>query len=308
VPTRSAPLRNSSNPNNIVAAIVVLVLIVAGAGLALRQSSSAFHGGAGSDRSKDSGGTAKGRDPVAASDPTAVEPADIIRQAIARAKRIDPSAKLVGAHFPELINGLVDLSRNNWANYNAFVKFEYRRIDSSKPPGEDVIQGGFNITAKKNGFGVWAHSKGHATKLTGSYKAAFPLPIPRCTAKQAWKVAIESGVPSNAKTNVHWGKVNPFEPDQQTQWSFTVKGHNKYRREIDATTCTLLRTWDASGNVVRPSKSRAAPPPRRARTTPRPKPIRPKPTPRPTTPKPQKTGNCGCAKTDLMCAMRCSKR
>ena len=126
----------------------------------------------------------------------------------------------------------------------AFVIFQYRWHDTSKPAGKDLVGGSFYINAQKGALYTWARSS-NATDLADERRAhAFPLPLPGCTAKNAWATATATGVPSNAISTVFWGKVNPFGGDQKVEWSFRVEGHEEYRREIDASNCRLLRRWD----------------------------------------------------------------
>ena len=179
---------------------------------------------------------------VKAADMSQVDPADLIVQAIAVAKKIEPQSKLISAHFTELKRGLLDLTGAS----KGHVAFQYRWQDKSKPAGKDTVEGRFYVIAEKGHFNTFAHIKtaGIANDLAREWKGAFPLPAPRCTSAQAWAVAVKSGVPNDAITTVHWGKVNPFKSDQLVQWSYRVEGHDEHRREIDAASCRLLRNWN----------------------------------------------------------------
>ncbi len=229
---------------------LVLVIGIGGAVAAAVGSSASMMADSDSEVDSPSGRSkrAKGRkgkaaNRVVAKDLTKVEPADIIRQAVKQAKKVEPRAKMIRGHFTELSGGLMNLEDES----KGFVTFEYRWSDSSKPAGKDVVEGSFYINSDKGGFRVWAHNKNQnaASNWRDAERAkAYPVPIPTCTVAQAWAVAVKSGVPANAISTVHWSKVGAFSPDRRMQWSFRVEGHDEYRREIDAKTCKLLRRWD----------------------------------------------------------------
>ncbi len=181
-----------------------------------------------------------GRVPVQATNLSQVDPADLLRQAIEVARRVEPKSQLISAHFTELERGMLNLTGAS----KAFVVFEYRWQDTSKPAGKDLVEGSFYINADQGSFYTWARTDS-ATHLQDKGRArAFPLPLPGCTAKDAWVTATGTGVPANAISTVFWEKVSPFSGDQKAEWSFRVQGHDEYRREIDASNCRLLRRWD----------------------------------------------------------------
>ncbi|MSP25694.1 MAG: hypothetical protein EXR75_11120 [Myxococcales bacterium] len=196
---------------------------------------------------------------VGAAGPTRVDPVDVIVQAVAQAKQSDPHAKLVGANFNGLTQGALDLTKGA---AQAFVRFEYRWLDASQPAGKDVNEGSFYFIMSPDGvLTEFGRHGGMAMELRPGSRdeGAFPLPTPRCTAQQAWKVAVESGVPNDAVATVHFDNTFTANPRKDTEWSFRVEGHDEYRREIDAQSCSLRRSWGANGS---PTKVRPAGPPR----------------------------------------------
>ena len=259
MPARPMPVVQLPKQGNPAAVLVVAGLVlsigVAGAVVASMAGSASMVGTSSDDSSQGSSKKkkksksskrAKGEktpdNPVVAKDLARVDPADVIRQSVAQANKIEPRAKLTGGHFTELHGGLMNLKRES----KGFVTFEYRWSDPSKPAGKDIVEGSFYVNSAKGAFSEWAHHKnrGTASNLRDEDRAkAFPLPLPKCTAAQAWAVAVKSGVPADAVATVFWDKVHSFRGDQQTQWSFRVEGHDEYRREIDAQTCKLLRSW-----------------------------------------------------------------
>ncbi|RLB64168.1 MAG: hypothetical protein DRI90_05210 [Deltaproteobacteria bacterium] len=251
-PMRVVELPRTSNAGSvIVIAGLVMTLGIAGAVVAALGSSASMVGSSADDSEvgSRSGGSkkSKGRkskiaNPVVAKNLKKVDPADVIRQAVKQAKKVEKQGKMTGGHFTELSGGLMNLKGKS----KGFVTFEYRWSDPSKPAGKDVVEGSFYINSDSKGFNVWAHHKnrGTASNLRDPKRAkAYPVPIPTCTAAQAWAVAVKSGVPADAVSTVHWGKVHSFKSDQKMQWSFRVEGHDEYRREIDAKDCKLLRNW-----------------------------------------------------------------
>ncbi|MBW2458786.1 MAG: hypothetical protein JRI68_30080 [Deltaproteobacteria bacterium] len=258
MPAQPMPVVQLPKTGNPAAILVVasLVLSIGVAGAVMAGVSSSASMGSSSDRDSSDGKTRSGKsrkgskrgkakkaaNPVKAGDLSKVEPADVIRQSVALAKKIEPRSKVTGGHFDELKGGVMDLKGVS----KGFVTFEYRWSDPSKPAGKDVVEGSFYVNSAKGAFSEWAHHKnrGTASNLRDEKRAkAYPIPLPKCTVAQAWAVAVKSGVPADAISTVHWGKVRAFSADQRTQWSFRVEGHDEYRREIDAQTCKLLRNW-----------------------------------------------------------------
>jgi hypothetical protein len=181
--------------------------------------------------------------PVAAPDLSKVEPVEVIRQAVAFSRTVHPKSVLIGARFKSLRHGLLDLKGDSVAD----VEFEYRTVDSSKAPGEDVVAGSFRVTTQQGAFKVWAHSTTphSAHNLTSTWSSAFPPNLPECAAMDAFAVAVKSGVPATATTDLFWDKVHTFSGDKKMQWSFRVAGHDGLRREISADQgCELLRSWE----------------------------------------------------------------
>jgi len=198
------------------------------------------------DERRQDAGVARDPKATAASTPKLVDAAEVIETAIAEARKNYPDARFVNAHFSGVRSGMVDVNADNVAH----VIFEYRRVDSSKPAGTDVEEGSFHITVDEGRYAVWAHHLGHGpSSMFGKGLAA--TVTPKCRAAAAWKTAVDSGVPANAIAKLHFDRNDPFRGDpNRVEWSFSVEGHDEYRREIDATTCALRRAWNASGSRV----------------------------------------------------------
>ncbi len=151
-----------------------------------------------------------------------VELGDLLKQTQAIALARQPNAKLTSLVGTETRAGLVDATRANAAT----VMFEYKFADASKPAGKDVVQGRLLLVV------------GSGRVLTieqPSYSATSEvLEAPKCASTSAWASAVQSGVPSDA--------VAKFLLYDQA-WSIRVEGHDEYRREIDAQTCKVVKSW-----------------------------------------------------------------
>ncbi|MBM4358396.1 MAG: hypothetical protein FJ096_09840 [Deltaproteobacteria bacterium] len=193
--------------------------------------------------------------------PKLVDAADVIEAAVAEARKSYPDATFVGANFHDVRGGMIDINAQNAGS----ARFAYRRVDASKPAGKDVEAGSFHIMVKEGQYSVWALHTGHGATLQDS-----GLALPKCRGAAAWKTAVESGVPADAHAKLHLDvAMSSRGTDAKAgEWSFRVDGHDDYRREIDAQTCALRRSWAPQGSRAAPVVPRAsqpkptAPPPR----------------------------------------------
>jgi len=253
-PVASAPTQSKSSGSAVLPLFLALTIMLGiGAYLVLQRednevmepASAAAEPGALTEKEKPKGTR------IQADDLSKVDPADLIEQAVAFArKKGHPEAVLLGAHFNNLRGGQLDLSKDGDARFH--VEFGYRTIDESKPAGEDVVAGDFMVNGNPHQghpelLSIWAHHKGpqHARELSDeNRKKAYPLPRPKCSGADAFAAAVKSGVPADAKTDLHWYKIDTYGSRSTMQWSFRVKGHDNYRREIaSAAGCKLLRKW-----------------------------------------------------------------
>ena len=170
--------------------------------------------------------------PEAVPPPASPQPTDalqLIREAVQQARQVTPETALESASFPELVNGLVDRS----ARHAGTVTMAAVTRVPNAPPGKDV-----NSTRTMASI---ANGTMRLTTTTWS-KPEAPLPLPECTSASAWKTAIQSGVPTDAVARLLLYREG-FGAESPIVWSFRVDGHDEHRREIDARTCALRKSW-----------------------------------------------------------------
>jgi hypothetical protein len=93
----------------------------------------------------------------------------------------------------------VDVTGTSGVTYD----FQWGYLDKTQPPGRDKVEGGLRISARGGRFQVM--DVGHATMLWGpSSHRPDPAPDPRCSGRDAWKVAVGSGLPDNAVTSMRY--------------------------------------------------------------------------------------------------------
>ena len=159
----------------------------------------------------------------------AVDPADLIRQAASEARRRQPSATQAYGFFYHLQQGAFD-STGSLANI--LLTFTYRATDPSKPPGQDVHEAGFDVTVRDGKF-----------YLRDTIKSGRPEPVwpePLCPFADAWRAAVQSGVPENAVVDVYYRESPSSRHQGQVVWSISVTGHNEWDRYVDMTTCKIV--------------------------------------------------------------------
>jgi hypothetical protein len=172
-------------------------------------------------------------------------------------------------------------STEAWGYYT----FEYSYFDKSRPAGEDKIEGTITVSGYGSHFRV--STRNHAT--FSHFPGANPAggADPRCTMRQAWQAAVQSGVPGNAVASVSYTRGSPMSMDRPFVWSFRIDGHSELRRSVDGSTCSVVDAGRADGapTAAPGSPAKFAAPPA----------VRPH------------AGPCGCAASDLLCAMRCQE-
>lgn len=172
------------------------------------------------------------RTSLAAADLHHMDITDVVAQARPVALAIDRHAKLTGVVVRDAVGGLVDATGDNTAD----VTYEYRYTDPSKPPGQDVVAGQVILAVYAGEFRTLSSTS------SGAFEPTY-VDEPKCKSAQAWQTAVKSGVVANARATLHLYDNRAFSPQPPTVWSVRVDGHDEYRREIDAMTCALVKSW-----------------------------------------------------------------
>ena len=175
-------------------------------------------------------GSITGGTRVQAPDPKQVDVLELLRQMQVVAAGQQPKAQLVSLHAPQVTGGLVDATVASAAN----AMFEYRFQDSTKPPGQDTVEGRIIVGVTRGAI---------TTTTAGGATGSRSLGQPKCSSRDAWQTAVRSGVPQNAVATFHLYDNTPFSPKSPTVWSIRVEGHDEHRREIDAMSCALVKSW-----------------------------------------------------------------
>src|SRR5262249_19052810 len=114
---------------------------------------------------------------------------------------------------------------------DAYVLFdyEYLYVDKSHPPAEDKKEGRLWIKASNKRFTVIQLD--HAVHL-GSPEPwrPDPGPDPKCSARDAWKAAVKSGMAEDAKVLLAYHAERPEGPGKPYLWTFRVEGHPELER------------------------------------------------------------------------------
>jgi hypothetical protein len=170
-------------------------------------------------------------------DPHHVDPVDLLSQARRIARAHEAHAALVSIYALEGVTaGTVDITSMNAVTYD----FEWRYGDPSQPPGKDDVQGGLWITAKNGRFDVMDLHHASAYAVSKNHRPD-PGPDPRCSARDAWRAAVRSGVPDNAVARMRYEASFPGWAGQPYVWVFRVPAHEELRRDIDGMNCMLRR-------------------------------------------------------------------
>jgi hypothetical protein len=162
-----------------------------------------------------------------------VDIADLVKEARAIAVATEPHATLLGSVVAfQVKGGMLDTGQSNAAS----IMFSFRFQDSTMPPGKDMNEGSVTVHV--------ANGELSSQKLNAFYREK-ALVDPKCSSHDAWATAVKTGVPENAIATFHLYDNSAFSPKSPTVWSIRVDGHDEYRREIDATNCALVKSWDA---------------------------------------------------------------
>lgn len=176
---------------------------------------------------------------IRAADMRRVELASVLAQANDEARKAEPRAQPVSFVAFKTTNGLVDLTGDNYVS----ITYEYLYSDPAKPPGADQVNGMVSVLAKASGFQISTHPGWPASHLDKDNRMGGPLEVPRCTSDRMWAAAVGSGVPGNAIADAHLYYNRVFTPKSPLVWSIRVEGHDEHRREIDAHTCAVAKSW-----------------------------------------------------------------
>ena len=167
-------------------------------------------------------------------DRTRVDPQVLFAPARRLAQLLEQGAELSNAfpfstHTP-VRSGTVDLSKEGYLLF----KFTFDYVDPTKAPGEDHVAGAITVRGEYGGL------RAYRSVQAGPRNAA--LPDPSCPATKAWQTAVDSGVPEGSVASLLYYDAAPFGINAAV-WSFRVEGHPELRREVDAQTCALVKSW-----------------------------------------------------------------
>lgn len=176
-------------------------------------------------------------EPVRAADPTHVDPVELLDQARKIALRMDENAVLTRISAVKGVTaGTVDVTGDSGVTY----QFEWLYFDKRRAPGDDKVENGLWISARRGRFTVMELR--HASSLSRSKdRRPDPAPDPRCSARAAWKAAVRSGMPENAVAWLSYAPAFPPRAGQPYVWDFRVEGHDELRRTVDGTTCAIAK-------------------------------------------------------------------
>jgi DNA-directed RNA polymerase subunit RPC12/RpoP len=177
---------------------------------------------------------------IKVADARQVDIAEVVRQArtvaIAQEPHVDRLSSVVAFN---VTNGVLDTTQQNAAS----IDFSFRYKDPTKPPGQkDVVEGSVSVHATGGGL---------QPRTMNAFYRDKALNDPKCSSRDAWAAAVKSGVPANAVATFHLYDNAAFSPASPTVWSIRVEGHDEYRREIDAMTCSMVKNWSDPGKKVK---------------------------------------------------------
>lgn len=152
--------------------------------------------------------------PLPAVDPKRADVTDVAAACRALAKKLDPNAELVGIDAVKpLANGVANLE----AGETLLFTYEGEKNDKTGMISVEVTA--TRIEGTRLGFPRWAK----------------PLADPRCSIKDAFRAAVNAGVPADARAEFEYGR----EPGIGN-WSIDVPGRPELAREVDGATCKVV--------------------------------------------------------------------
>ena len=210
-------------------------------------------------------------------DPGHVELLDVVLQATALARSLEPGVELATVTAWELRGGTLDLRTDR--GVVAVITFEPTGRDPRPTPRRVTPPRPVRVTL--SGATLEARSDDLRDPL---FKMLGPLILRACTVRSAWAAAVRSGTPGNVVAELslwrEWWHPAPA-------WKFNVDGHQEHLRIVDAQTCAVEQ---------RAAHSKPA-----TATPPAPKPSHPPP---PST-LPFGKPKCDCGKLDFACRRKC---
>jgi hypothetical protein len=159
---------------------------------------------------------------IAAADPSAVDPADLIHQAGAEVRKRDRNCELIYAYIGEVEGGVLDAT-----GHTSLLQWGCRTVDPSKPPGQDVQDNQWDVRV--------VNGKLRLSRSNHASRNKPPWVEPGCRFADAWAAALASGLPANATTSVYYRGVGG-----SMVWFISVDGHPELGRRIDGASCTLV--------------------------------------------------------------------
>lgn len=163
----------------------------------------------------------------------------VLEQATKLAVQMDEHAALSSLRIENVdSNGVLDFQ----PDYPMDLTFLYHYSDKSKPPGADIVEGniGFHLHANRCPTAVPCFT---VDRRDGRlFHGEVPQATPKCTFEDARRTAIADGVPANALFAASYGWSNP------DLWELEVKGHDEFRRYVDARTCRMSGSTASSSD------------------------------------------------------------
>ena len=120
-----------------------------------------------------------------------------------------------------------------------------RAVDVTVPG--DLSSAAFLVEVTAGCFGIYAKLRRNAKIYR--HNQYDPVPDPQCSSEEAWKVAVQSGVPAGALVDMIYRDDDYMRQGSPAVWSITIDGEPQHQREVHGRTCQLYRSF-ASGSPV----------------------------------------------------------
>jgi hypothetical protein len=168
-------------------------------------------------------------------DPLHPDPVELLPQARRIARSVDPQAALVDVSAQVSGGGAVDVSKE--ARFRSLWLLSKRGRQG--PHGQTVTAPCILVVTYEGRLVVWSWESwgGPPRWFIDDGNLPDPAPDPRCSGRDAWKAAIQSGVPESADVQLWYTAAYPRGKGRPYVWEVGVNGAPKQRRTIDATTC-----------------------------------------------------------------------